>query len=145
MRKAILLLIISSIAFSCNKKSKSVLSLTEENKKLKEELLSLKKEIDDLRFMPIFYPNKSDVELGNDYEAAFFIGVYNDKKPPLITYHDEKKPQIIDTLTYDENEKASIIRIKPKEKGHYRFFSEMSIFTIADTLVFPIKWEFDVN
>jgi len=145
MKKIVFIILTISIFSSCNNKSKEILSLTVENKKLKEEIKTLNDRIDKYKFFPIFFPNETEIKLGENYEAAFFMGVYNNDNPPFITFYEQDKPQIIDTLFYNEAEKGSILSYKPKEKGHYVFFANMNIYSITDTILFPIKWEFEVK
>lgn len=146
MRKIVLVIILASIVFSCDNSSKKLVELENQNKQLKEELLILKGNIDKYKFMPFVYPKKSKIRLGESYEAAFLIGLYNDENPPLITVHNSNEPNIIDTLIYNKDERGSIFSYKPKTKGHYIYFAKMIILTIKkDTVSFPIRWEFDVE
>jgi hypothetical protein len=146
MKNLILILLFACATLSCKDSSKRIMNLENENKRLKETIKDLNANIEKSKLMPIFYPKESNINLGETYEAAFFIGTYNNERPPFITVFNQETPNNVDTLVYDENLRGNYFCYKPKSKGHYVFFANMKIAkTLNDTLSFPMKWEFDVK
>jgi hypothetical protein len=145
MKKNALFLFLFCIILSCDNSSERLAEVVKENLQLKEEIKKLNSSINNYKFMPVLYPKESRIKLGEYYEAAFFTGIYSNEKPPIIIVYNREEPRFVDTLSYEENERGSIFKFKPANKGHYVFFADMKIPTIMDTLLFPIKWEFDVE
>ena len=144
MRRIILLSMF--VVFGCNNSSDKLKELENENKQLKENIATLIKNIDKYKYMPIVYPKSPKIKLGETYEAAFMIGMYNDEKPPIVTVNENKEPQIIDTLIYRKDQRSSIFSYNPKAKGHFVYNAKMEIYTIKkDTVIFPIRFGFDVE
>jgi len=121
--------------------------LKAENQKLKREILLLKTQLNNyqnIKLLPIFYPEKDSVHLGESFKAVFYIGIYDETNPPIVTVYNSIKPDILDTLKYDKKIKGNIFSYHPSNKGHYTFFANMKIPFYSDTTFFKIKWTFNV-
>jgi predicted membrane-bound dolichyl-phosphate-mannose-protein mannosyltransferase len=129
---------------SC-KTSDKISELSKENQLLKEEIIELNHQINKIGYLPILLPKESSVKLGDIYEAAFFTGVFNTDNPPMIIVSNPNDSNFADSIVYDEEQRCSIFRYKPTNKGLYSFSADMKIFTIKDTILFPIRWSFDVK
>ena len=121
--------------------------LEKENQKLKQEIITLKTDLNkyqNMKYIPIFYPQKDSIKLGEDYNAIFYVGMYDEKNIPTVIIYSSKNSSKIDTLKYDRNIKGNIFSYSPKQKGHYIFLANMNIPLIEDTVIFKIKWGFNV-
>lgn len=141
----ILTIFLITILFSCSNDRVKLNSLEQENKRLHEEVSTLKMQLSSYKFMPILYPKSSTVEKNEKYEAVFFIGAYSDKYYPIVIVYDVNKPEMIDTLKYDSNVRGCMFNFSSKNEGIYSYYANMIIPTNSDSLNFPIKWDIEIK
>jgi len=131
--------------YSCNNSNKKLEELQQENKKLHTEILSLKKQIADFKFIPSVYAKSSRIKLGERYEAIIGTGVYSETKKSIVGIINRENLEKVDTLIYKPEDFGCKYVTTPNKKGHYIKGAYVTLPTIMDTIKTVIRWEFDVE
>ena len=131
------------LLLSCTNNSKSNKELKDENEMLMREIESLQEQIKNIEYMPILLPKESSVKFGDNYEVAFFTGTFNSTMPPNIVIKSINGDTVSEVLKYDDDLRCSIFSYKPTQRGRFNLNAEMEVYTIFDTLIFPVRWSFD--